>query len=173
MAINTGGIVAYPTESVFGLGGDAANEQVAGRIINLKQRVFSKGLITIISDLDQVLGWLDHDYKSHWAKALDCWPAAVTWLFPAGEQAPAWLTGGGQRIALRIPDHPVARELCNLSGKALISSSANRSGDPPAVTSAEVIEQFSDQIDAIVDRQCGSRVEPSQIRDLTSGNSVR
>ncbi len=169
--IQGGGVVAYPTEAVYGLGCAASNRAAVQRIQALKQRQPDKGMITLIHDLMQVSDWLDSDYQHLWDKAISGWPAAITWLFPCSSQAPDWLTGGSQTIALRCPDHLLAQSLCEQT--PIVSTSANLSGQLPAMTASQVAEYFDDDIDLILEGDCGQQTQPSQIIDLISGKILR
>lgn len=169
--IQQGGVIAYPTESMFGLGCAANNKNAVNRIQKIKQREPEKGVITLVMDLTQVSAWLDDDYQHLWSQAEHSWPAPITWLFPCSVQAPQWLTGGSSQIALRCPDHLLAQSLCRHT--PTISTSANASGQPPAATAQQVVEYFDDTIDLILQGDCGQQTQPSQIIDLVSGKILR
>ena len=171
--IESGGLIAYPTEAVYGLGCAAADRTAAERLLSLKNRPIHKGLISIVSDLDQVRSWLDEQYAHYWSKASQSWPAAITWLFPSNATAPSWLTGKHQRLAVRMPSHPLALALCKHSRQALISTSANIAGEPACKTSKQVYEVFSDQLDYILEGNCGEQESPSIIKDLITDERMR
>ncbi len=171
LALRKGAVIAYPTEAMFGLGCAADNEYAATKILALKQRTKDKGLISLVNDLRQVVDWLDSSYQHLWPKAQQSWPAALTWLFPCSEAAPDWLTGGGSRIALRCPAHPLALQLCKQT--PLISTSANQTMQIPAKTTSQVLHYFPDQLDLIVVGQCSNHIQSSQIRDLVTDKLLR
>ncbi len=171
VALAAGQVIAYPTEAVYGLGCAAADQAAVQRVRQLKQRAAGQGVITLVKDLSQVSAWLDNNYAALWPKADHSWPAAITWLFPASGQAPVWLTGGTDRIALRCPGHALARLLCE--DMPIISTSANPTGQAPAVSAAQVADYFNDKLDLIVAGECGSNAQPSEIRDLVSDKILR
>jgi len=169
--LQAGGVLAYPTESVYGLGCAAADRVAVRRIVELKQRSPSMGLITLIANLEQVEDWLDSRYSHLWDKACASWPNAITWLFPCSDRAPVWLTGGTHRIALRRPAHALALALCE--DIAIVSTSANPSQFPAAQSSEQVLAYFPQGVDTILVGECGGRSEPSQIIDLISDKISR
>jgi len=170
-ALQTGAVIAYPTEAVFGLGCVADDQSAVEKILTLKQRPIEKGLITLIDDLTQVIDWLDSNFSSLWCKAEASWPAAITWLLPCSQQAPHWLTGGASQIALRCPDHPIARQLCKAA--PLVSTSANKAGQVAAKTAEQVMCYFPNELDLIVTGECNAYSQPSQIRELISDKILR
>ena len=112
--IRAGGIVAYPTEAVYGLGCDPANAEAVRKILQLKRRAQSAGVILIAADLDQLRGWIDPDDAE--ASRLASGEEGVTWVVKAGARAPEWVTGGRETIAVRITTHPTAAALCRAAG---------------------------------------------------------
>jgi L-threonylcarbamoyladenylate synthase len=166
----SGGIFAYPTEAVYGLGCNPDNEQAVQKLLSLKKRPLNKGLILVASDFSQVekyLKPLSDEQKKYTA------PSETTYIFPALASAPKWLTGDFDSLAIRISKHPLVRELCEILGSALVSTSANLSGQPPAKTANEVAEQFDEEIDAILDGKLGDSQNPSVIRDSISLQIIR
>jgi len=168
--LQQGGVIAYPTEAVFGLGCDPRNETAVMRLLCLKQRSIDKGLILIAADFSQVANFLlplnkQQQYYTD--------PSDTTWIFPAKDSAPQWITGQFNSIAVRITQHPPVQQLCQSFGSALISTSANLSGQPPAKTSQNVIQQFAQSLDGILDQQVGSLLKPTEIRDSVNGNIIR
>lgn len=170
-ALQSGGVLAYPTESVYGIGCVAADRIAVQRIVELKQRSPAMGLITLITDLEQVETWLDSRYSHLWDKACTSWPDAITWLFPCSDTAPVWLTGGSSKIALRSPAYSLVRALCE--DIPIVSTSANPSQLPAAQNSEQVLEYFPEGIDTILVGECGGRSQPSQIIDLISDKIKR
>ena len=168
--LQQGGVIAYPTEAVFGLGCDPLNETAVMRLLSLKQRSIDKGLILIASDFSQVADFLlplNDQQQKHTQ------PSATTWIFPAKSNAPNWITGRFDSIAVRITKHSPVQQLCELFGSALVSTSANLSGRPPAKNSNEVIKQFDQLLDAVLDREVGALLKPTEIRDSISGKTIR
>ncbi len=165
-----GAVFAYPTEAVFGLGCDPDNENAVRRLLTIKKRPVSKGLILIASDFSQVSKYLKPLTNDQNALTL---PSATTYVFPALESTPVWLTGNFNSLAVRITRHPLARELCDTLGSAIVSTSANISGQDPARSVDEVVKQLGDKIDLIVDGKLGESQKPSVIRDSISGEIIR
>jgi L-threonylcarbamoyladenylate synthase len=175
--IGRGGIIAYPTEAVFGLGCDPLNPSAVLRLLALKQRPLEKGLVLIASNIEQLkpfMAPLDARQKSTLEAS---WPGPVTWLVPARPETPAWLKGHHDTVAVRVTNHPVAASLCQTVGHALVSTSANPSGLPPAKTSLQVKSYFSKQsnqnVDKIVTGALGSEANPSIIKDLSTDTIIR
>lgn len=172
-ALDRGGIVAYPTEGVWGLGCDPTDPVACQRLLTLKQRPVHKGLILIGDRMEDFRPYVLLPSRSAERRALATWPGPVTWLFPAAPEAPRWITGEHASVAIRIPGHPVARALCARWGGALVSTSANRAGQAPALSATAVRLRFGDAIDALVPGALGGRGKPSTIRDVRSGMMVR
>ncbi|MCF6190425.1 MAG: Sua5/YciO/YrdC/YwlC family protein [Cocleimonas sp.] len=165
-----GGVFAYPTEAVYGLGCDPDNKKATLRLLVLKQRPISKGLILVASDFSQVKKYLKPLSDEQLALTQ---PSATTYIYPALDSAPKWLTGDFDSLAIRISQHPTVRELCETLDSALVSTSANLSGQMPAKTASEVAKQFDDKIDAILDGNTGNLLTPTVIRDSISGEIIR
>ncbi len=165
-----GVIIAYPTEAIYGLGCDPDNKKAVKRLLKIKQRPIHKGLILVAADFSQVQKYLKP--LSEAQKKLTS-PSAISYIFPARKSAPKWLTGDFDSLAIRISKHPLVRELCLELDSALVSSSANISGHPPAKTSEEVLENLGGKIDVILRGQIGDSQKPSIIRDSISGQIIR
>ena len=171
--VRRGGVVACPTEAVFGLSCDPGNSEAVVRILELKHRPVDKGLILIavdFSQLERFCGVLD-EVRLREVRA--SWPGAHTWLFPASPACPALICGAHPTVAVRVTAHPVASELCRLSASALVSTSANVSGGVAARSTNEVTTTFGDAIDAIVEGETGSDASVTPIRNAVTGASVR
>ncbi len=169
-----GQVVAYPTEAVFGLGCDPRNEAAVRRILSLKQRPASMGLILIASDLDQfgdLVGTLSGETDP--APALATWPGPVTWLFPRGAGTPDWIAGEHPTVAVRVTAHETSRALCDAFGGAVVSTSANPHSAPPARSAGTVEDYFGSTIGGIVAGALGGREACSEIRDLATGRVLR
>jgi L-threonylcarbamoyladenylate synthase len=167
-----GGIVAHATEGVWGLACDPDDEAAVLRVLEMKQRPLSKGLILIAAEpalFQQELAALD---AATAARVVDSWPGPETWLVP-NREFPAWITGGSSAVAVRVPGHAQARRLCARFGGPLVSTSANRSNRPPARTALTVRRYFGTRVDFVLPGQVGVRKTPSRIRDATSGRCVR
>lgn len=165
-----GGVIAYPTEAVFGLGCNPDNEKAVLQLLKIKQRPIEKGLILIASDFKQVEHYLKplNDYQRKCTS-----PSETTYLYPALKTAPKWVTGNHDSLAVRITEHPLAKELCESLNSALVSTSANISGNPPAKTSADIKQEFENTIDALLDGETGNLSNPTDIRDSISGDIIR
>ena len=173
--VQRGGLLAYPTEAVWGLGCDPDNEAAVLRLLELKQRPVDKGLILVAAHLDPLRRWLDLPAlpPDRLAVVLASWPGPHTWVMPAAADAPAWITGGRDSIAVRISAHPVVTALCEGFGGALVSTSANRGGEPPAYTRGELDPLLDDAIDGIVAGETGGLAQPTPIRVALDGSVLR
>ncbi|MEO7063109.1 MAG: Sua5/YciO/YrdC/YwlC family protein [Dokdonella sp.] len=174
-ALHAGGVIAYPTEAVFGLGCDPHDEAACARILALKQRSPSQGMLLIASDFAQIATYIDLDGTPTAAieRAQATWPGPQTWIFPRASDVPAWIAGAHAGIALRVTAHPAAARLCHAFGGALVSTSANRHGEEPARTATAVRAAFGESLDAVLDDAVGGLERPTPIRDAITGESVR
>lgn len=172
-ALRAGGVIAYPTEAVYGLGCDPRCQTAVARILALKARSWTKGLILVASDFDQLAPYLRRVEPELRARALGTWPGPVTWLWPASSRVPAWVRGRSQRVAVRISAHPVVQTLCARYDAALVSTSANHSGAQPARGASQVRARFGGAVDAVLAAPVGGLSKPSEIRDLLSAAVLR
>jgi L-threonylcarbamoyladenylate synthase len=172
-ALAAGGVIAYPTEGVWGLGCEPLNRHACARILRLKGRGARKGFILLASDFAQVTPFLAHVSKPKLAPALKTWPGPATWLLPAASWVPAHLTGGRDTLAVRVTAHPVARALCAQYGGPIVSTSANRAGRPPARTALAVQRRFGEALDYVLPGALGGLARPTPIRDLATGRLLR
>ena len=164
-------MLAYPTEGVWGLGCLPDHPDAVRRLLDIKRRDPDKGLILIAArceDLEPYIHPLDGEQQAK----LESPGEPVTWLVPAAESASALLRGTHATQAVRITRHSLCRALC-LEVGALVSTSANPEGTPPAKTSEEVDEMFGSTIDGIVEGPLGGTSGPSEIRDLLTGRVIR
>ncbi|MFP4610889.1 MAG: L-threonylcarbamoyladenylate synthase [Thiohalophilus sp.] len=171
--LREGGVIAYPTEAVYGLGCDPDDQAAIEKILALKQRERSKGLILIASAVDQLQPYLDELPEEARHRVLASWPGPFTWLWPARARTSEWLRGDFATLAVRVTAHPQARELCQAFGKPLVSTSANLGGRPPALTAAQVREQFDAGVDFVLEGEVGPHSSPTEIRDALSGELIR
>jgi L-threonylcarbamoyladenylate synthase len=171
--VGRGGVIAYPTEAVFGLGCRPADAAACERILDLKGREAGKGLIVITDDLARIAHWLEPIPERLQARAEASWPGPHTWLWPARGSCPPWLRGAHTRLAVRVTAHPGVRALCAAAGSALVSTSANRAGEPPCRDAACVRSHFGGRVDGILDLACEGADAPSTIRDIVTGAWVR
>lgn len=165
-----GGVVAYPTEAVFGLGCDPRNEAAVRRILSLKHRDAAQGLILVGGEFAQFSDWVGPADPS---AALATWPGPVTWLFPKADSVPDFIAGRHPTLAIRVSAHPVCRALAEAFGGPIVSTSANPHSAPPARSAGEVESYFGEFIGGIVAGALGDREACSEIRDLASGEVLR
>ncbi|MDO4808789.1 MAG: L-threonylcarbamoyladenylate synthase [Eubacteriales bacterium] len=167
-----GGLVAFPTETVYGLGGDARRPDVSRRIYEAKGRPSDNPLIVHIADPDG-MGPLASYISADCRKMMDaCWPGPMTLVVNKTELIPHETTGGLDTVAVRMPVHKVARELIRLSGVPVAAPSANRSGRPSTTTAAHCVEDLDGRVDVILDGgPCDIGVE-SAIFDVTGDRAV-
>jgi len=169
--IHQGGVVAYPTEAVYGLGCDPLDAYAVARLLKLKQRPESKGLILIASHVEQLDPFVD-DLEQWLPKIGNEWPGAHTFLLPAANDLPRWVNGGNNKIAFRVTTHPIASALCEETGHAIVSTSANRSGQAPAKSAFEV-QQRCPGCDYVLSGALGQLDKPTPITDITTGKRLR
>jgi L-threonylcarbamoyladenylate synthase len=170
-----GGIIAYPTEAMFGLGCDPDNEEALQKLIDLKGRDAEKGFILVASDYSQLLPYINDKAISQDNRftVLSKWPGQVTWLIPKADSVPPLLTGKFDTVATRVPDMDELRKLCRHLGKPIVSTSANFSGQQPAKTSQQVVKTFGDKVDYVVDGTIAGATSPSKIFDARTGQRLR
>ena len=173
--LQSGGVVAYPTEAVYGLGCDPHDHAAFERVFALKQRPPTQGVLLIAADFAQVEKYIDlaRVPADALARARATWPGPHTWIFPRAASVPDWIAGSHACIALRVTAHPLAAALCRAFGGALVSTSANRHGELPARTAAQVRSAFGDQLGYILDGAVGGQERPTPIRDAISGEQIR
>lgn len=173
--LRRGGIIAYPTEAVWGLGCDPRNEAAVLRLLDIKQRDMAKGLILIAGDESQLAPFIDMAALTHTQQASvrESWPGPNTWVVPASTDAPCWITGAHERIAVRVSAHPDVIALCKAFGGAIVSTSANLAG-MPAVHARDALDpRLLARLDGVLDGETGGREAPSLIRDARSGAVLR
>jgi L-threonylcarbamoyladenylate synthase len=172
-ALRQGGVVAYPTEAVYGLGCDPSDADAVARLFALKQRPATQGVLLIAADFAQVEKFIGPATADAIARVRASWPGPQTWVLPRSPLTPAWLAGAHAGIALRVTAHPLAAQLCRAFGAAIVSTSANRHGEPPARSAAEVRSAFGDELAYILDGPTGGLERPTPIRDATGGEIIR
>lgn len=171
--LRAGGVIAYPTEAVYGLGCDPFNEAACRKILALKERDEEQGMIVIASTHEQLAPLVTKVSKEREKVVHDSWPGPYTWLFPKSKKVPSWVSGTHSKIAVRIPDHPTARHLCELFGKPIISTSANKHGEDPAMDNLAVHAAFKNDVDYIVPGRVGDLGKPTSILDAETGRVIR
>lgn len=175
-ALRAGGVIAYPTEAVYGLGCDPHQSSAVLHLLDIKKRPEEKGLILIAADTTQLMPYIDiSQIPPARMQAIQAqWPGPFTWIFPATPYAPTWVRGAHTTLAVRVTAHPIAQALCAAFGRPIISTSANVAGKPPA-KNAEAMhaEPFAASLAYIVPGEVGSLNKPTEIRDAASGEVVR
>lgn len=174
LILRHGGIIAYPTEAVWGVGCDPWHTAAVDRLLDLKRRPASKGLILAASSVEQIEFLLAPLTAAQRSAALAHWPGPVTCLLPdLHDQIPANVKGEHTSIAVRVSDHPVVRAVCEAAGHPVVSTSCNPAGRPPARWSWQVRRYFGAGIDCLIGGDLGGARRPSRIFDIVSGHWLR
>lgn len=171
--IRAGGIVACPTEAVYGLSCDPDNPAAIERLLRTKQRASDKGLILVAATREQLGPYVLPFSEQLAARTENDWPGPVTWVVPARPGLPPLLTGHRQTLAVRVSAHPVLQALCTRLGKPLTSTSANLSGAAPATSAASVRAALSDTFDYLIDAPLGQLDKPTPIFDGQTFKQLR
>jgi len=174
--LQQGGVIAYPTEAVYGLGCDPDNIPAVKKILEVKQREKEKGLILVAANFEQVKPFLKNLEAEIEEKLLTSWREAdhaITWLVPVKEDVSEYLRGQYDSLAVRVTRHPIVKELCEKFGGAIVSTSANRATEEAARTSEQVKQIFNNEIDLVLEGKTDLNAQPSEIRDALSGNIIR
>lgn len=173
-ALKGGGVIAYPTEAVFGLGCDPHDEKAVQRIIDIKGREAHKGFILIASSQEQLASFIKPVSQTQQSQLDTHWPGPVTFVVPVNN---TWentlLTGYRKTLAVRVSSHPVVVQLCDHYGSAIVSTSANHSGEEALREFSQVSEQLGPSLDCVVEGTVGELAQPTQIYDLASGERLR
>lgn len=174
-ALRRGGVIAYPTEAVWGLGCDPFDEAAVARLLAIKQRPVDKGLILVAAEAGQFDGLLDwSDVPAGRCRGVhDRWPGPSTWVVPATARVPRWITGAHNSVAVRVSAHPVVAALSRAAGMPLVSTSANLGGEPPAYSRAALDPRLVEQLDAVAAGETGGLAAPTAIRDARTGETLR
>jgi L-threonylcarbamoyladenylate synthase len=170
--LRAGGVIAYPTEAVWGLGCNPWKPEAVERLLMLKQRPVRKGLILIAGDIEQFDFLLWDLPEGQLAKLRLSWPGPNTWLVPHQDRLPPWITGEHDTVAIRVTNHPLVRQLCEITGP-LVSTSANPGGRPPARSRLRIEQYFGGELDDVVNGALGGQRNPSIIRDLKTERIIR
>ena len=171
--LENGGLIAYPTEGVFGIGCDPQNETALARVIAIKQRDAAKGLILVADQLEQLTAFVQPFTAEEYKRIAPTWPGPVTWVVRAKPDVSSLLTGGRHTLAVRISDHPVVQSLCRSFGGAIVSTSANLSGQPACLSAAQTKVQLGEKIELVIDAATGEHQGASTIRDAATGERLR
>ena len=169
-----GGVITYPTEAVWGLGCNPWDQGAVQRILLIKRRPEQKGLILVAASQEQLAPLLEPLTEDQRRLLNQTWPGPVTWLIPdPNNWVPRWVRGQHTSVAVRVSAHPVVQELCHAWGKPLVSTSANRAGEPAHTTLMGVDAELGSEVDMVIKGETGPQASPSQIRDLLSGQVLR
>lgn len=172
--LHAGGVIAYPTETVYGLGCDPLDEPAVQRILQLKKRPEKKGLILIGATLDQLLPFIDDDCADLLAEKIRQSERPTTWVCPKHTETPKWLSGQFDSIAVRLTNNPTAKTLCESFGGAIVSTSANPAGLVPANNALMLRRYFQDKLDYfLIGDSMSDRQQPSRIVELVSEKVLR
>lgn len=170
--IEQGGVIAYPTEAVYGLGCSPFMPEAVQKLLDLKTRPAHKGLIILINRYAQLwplTSLLPDDPLL--APIRNAWPGHVTFLFPKSDKVPDLVSGEHDTIAIRMSAHPVASALCDLN--PICSTSANTAGQPPLKTPKAISASFGDDLEGIVEGALGDNDKPSTIIDIRTNAVIR
>jgi len=166
--LKAGGIVAYPTETFYGLGADGQNEEAIKRIFLIKGRNFKNPISVIIGDANDVRGLVEEIPEFALYLMERFWPGALTIIFKASPDVSHLLTAGTGKIGIRLSSHPVAAALAIKLGHPITATSANLSGRPECTRAGDVIQDIGDQIDAVIDAGQTPGGSGSTVIDVTS-----
>lgn len=172
-ALAAGGVIACPTEAVWGLSCDPYDRQAVSRLLALKGRPVAKGLILVAADESQLEPLLADLAPTQRETLAASWPGPNTWLVPHHSRVPPWIHGSHETVAVRVSKHPLLAALCEAWGGPLVSTSANPAGAQPPRQAFQVQRYFRDQLDYLLPGATGSSNRPTVIRDLASGRAVR
>jgi L-threonylcarbamoyladenylate synthase len=171
--LRAGGVIAYPTEGVWGLGCDPYNERAVLRLLAMKQRPVSKGVILVAGSICQVEPFLGKVSIEQRQQLEQSWPGFQTWIIPVSGHVPDWLTGRHSSIAIRVSTHPQIQAICKYFDGPIVSTSANYAGRPAATTRIKVARYFNQQLDFVVPGRLGGMSHSSPISDVTTGAQIR
>ena len=170
--LRDGGIISHACEGVWGFACDPFNELAVRRILEIKQRPQSKGLIVIAdiaSQFEHELAQLSSDVRP---RVEASWPGPTTWLLPT-TRFPHWVVGDHATVAARVPGHKQARTIAAMFENAIVSTSANIANDPPCLTESEARDKFEELVDYVVPGAIAQSSGPSEIFDAITGDQIR
>lgn len=171
--LHAGQVIAAPTESVYGLSVDPRNESALHALLALKQRDPTKGFIMVAAHIDALLPWVEPFTPEMTARILPTWPGPCTWVVPAKPEVSSLLRGKHATLAVRVTTHPVMKALCEAFGGALVSTSANCEGEPPARTFKDLEHAFGARCPAVVEGALGELSAPTPIYEGLTGLIIR
>ncbi|XPF93064.1 Sua5/YciO/YrdC/YwlC family protein [Colwellia sp. RE-S-Sl-9] len=170
-----GGVIAYPTEAVFGLGCDPDNQTAVEKLLQIKNRDKAKGLILLAGSFEQLTPYIDLSKLTNTQidLILSRWPNGVTQVLPAQANISSYLTGCFSTIAVRVTDQPDVVSLCSQTKKPIVSTSANLSGLEPARTWQTLDPTLTQMIDYLIKGETLGYMQPSKIMDGLTGEVFR
>lgn len=173
--LTQGGVIAYPTEAVYGLGCDPDNPEAIKQLLAIKQRPREKGLILISDDFDKLRPYLDLSTippeKMEWM--FSHWPGPFTFVIPKSDKTSKWVAGDHASIAVRVTAHEGAAALVNAFGKPIVSTSANLAGEPAITDLDQLNAEIRPKVAMIVSGELGEQSNPSTIIDLVTEKVLR
>lgn len=172
--LRTDKIIAYPTESVFGLGCNPDSKSAVDNLLKLKKRHFKKGFILVASNYSQLIPYISQHKLSlqQKKKMFSYWPGFVTFLVPANPNIPKWITGISNLVAVRVTKHKLVKQICDIFGKPIISTSANISGMEASRSIEEVFKYFGKDFPLLYGN-LGNYINPSKIYNIITGEMIR
>lgn len=165
--IQRGGLVIFPTDTVYGLGCLASNSEATERIFRVKGRPRRQPLILLIADSSHLIRLGESVPDTARRAAARFWPGPLTIVVKRSRQVPAGVVAGGETVGIRLPNHPVALALISRAGSHLASTSANRSGGKNPISAEDALRQIGDQVDLILDAGPAPLAIPSTVVDFT------
>ena len=170
--LRKGGVIAYPTESVYGLGCDATCLEAVARILSIKQRPIHKGLILLVNRIEQAQDILAPLTQSQIAQLNKPSKRATTWLLNKNPSISLLLSGEHEKLAVRVTTHPLAKKLCEAIDSPLVSTSCNLASKPTSRSTRFIRNKFKNKVDMILSGQCGGQ-EASRLIDFETGKVLR
>jgi len=162
-----GGVIAYPTDTFYGLGADPGNREAVRKVFAIKGRNAGQPILLLLHDRSEVVAWVSSVSSSAEGLMARYWPGPLTLVFPAAAHVLPELTGGGGTIGLRVPGNRLTTDLLRHLGTALTGTSANRSGGRDLRTANEVMREVGDHVDLVLDGGAAAGDRPSTIVDVT------
>ena len=171
--IQKGGVIAYPTEAVYGLGCHPQNISAIKKILTIKRRPWQKGLLLVAGDIGQIEPYISSQAQSLVRCFEQSYDYPVTWLLPASSLVSPWLKGEHQQIAIRLSSNPYIKALCKAADGALVSTSANRAGQQEIKQAELVRSTMGQEVDCVVAGPVGGYDRPSAIIDAQTKKVLR
>jgi L-threonylcarbamoyladenylate synthase len=161
------GVIAYPTDTFYGLGADPRDPEAVKKVFDIKGRKAGQPILLLLHDRSEVTAWASAVTRSAERLMDRFWPGPLTLVFPAAAHVLPELTGGSGTIGLRVPGNDLTRDLLCYMGTALTGTSANRSGGRDPRTAEEVMREVGDRVDLVLDGGATAGDRPSTVVDVT------